>query len=69
MSKIFDPGPPVQRTSQQLADSIAELSGMLARLKAEKKAWNQSMNERIKSLQEEIDCEHEQWEKLKQKEG
>lgn len=65
MPSLLDPGPPPQRTEQQIADSIADLSGRLLRLKEEKKAWNRSMNERIKLLEHEIEGEHEQWEKLK----
>jgi uncharacterized protein Yka (UPF0111/DUF47 family) len=59
----------IQRTSAQLAESIAELTGELNELKRRKKAFNAEINERIKDLEDQIDCENEQWKKMKEKEG
>lgn len=59
----------IQRTSAQLAESIAELTGELNELKRRKKAFNSEINERIKDLEDQIDCENEQWKKMKEKEG
>lgn len=58
----------LQRTSAELADSIAQLTMELNELKAEKKAKVAQYNERIKDLEESIRCENEQWQKLKAKE-
>lgn len=58
----------LQRTSAELADSIAQLTMELNDLKAEKKAKVAQYNERIKDLEESIRCENEQWQKLKAKE-
>jgi len=56
---------PLQRTAAQIADSIAQLTGSLTRLKDEKKAKVKDYNERIKELEEIIDGERLQYEKLK----
>ena len=56
---------PLQRTAAQIADSIAQLTGSLIRLKDEKKAKVKDYNERIKELEEIIDGERLQYEKLK----
>ena len=60
---------PVQRTSAQLADSIAQLTEELNEVKAAKKAAMADYNERIKDLERMIKGENEQWRKMKQKEG
>lgn len=58
--------PKLQRTSSELADSIAGLTVELNELKRRKKAWNAEINSRIKILEEQIEGENEQWQKLKQ---
>ena len=60
---------PLQRTSAQLADSIAQLTEELNEVKAAKKAAMADYNERIKDLEKMIKGENEQWRKMKQKEG
>lgn len=60
---------PLQRTSAQLADSIAQLTEELNEVKAAKKAVMADYNERIKDLERMIKEENEQWRKMKQKEG
>ncbi len=60
---------PLQRTSAQLADSIAQLTEELNEVKAAKKAAMADYNERIKDLERMIKGENEQWRKMKQKEG
>lgn len=60
---------PLQRTSAQLADSIAQLTEELNEVKAAKKAAMADYNERIKDLERMIKEENEQWRKMKQKEG
>jgi flagellar motility protein MotE (MotC chaperone) len=57
----------LQRTSGELADSIAQATVELNELKRRKKAWNAEINERIRDLEERIDGENEQWRKLKEK--
>ena len=59
----------LQRTSAQLADSIAQLVMELNELKDRKKAFNSDINERIKDLEEQIAGENEQWIVMKAKEG
>ena len=59
----------LQRTSAQLADSIAQLVMELNELKDRKKAFNSNINERIKDLEEQIAGENEQWMVMKAKEG
>ena len=59
----------LQRTSAQLADSIAQLVMELNELKDRKKAFNSDINERIKDLEEQIAGENEQWMVMKAKEG
>lgn len=60
---------PLQRTSAQLADSIAQLTEELNEVKAAKKSAMADYNERIKDLERMIKGENEQWRKMKQKEG
>jgi len=60
---------PLQRTSAQLADSIAQLTEELNEVKAAKKAAMADYNERIKDLERMIKGENEQWRKMKQKES
>ena len=60
---------PLQRTTAQLADSIAQLTEELNEVKAAKKAAMADYNERIKDLERMIKGENEQWRKMKQKEG
>lgn len=60
---------PLQRSSAQLADSIAQLTGQLKRLKDQKKAQIKVWNERIKDLENEIDGEQRQYEMMCAKEG
>ena len=60
---------PLQRTSAQLADSIAQLTEELNEVKAAKKAAMADYNERIKDLEKMIKGENEQWRKMKQKES
>ena len=57
----------LQRTSGELADSIAQATVELNELKRRKKTWNAEINERIRDLEERIDGENEQWRKLKEK--
>ena len=59
---------PLQRTSAQLADSIAQLTGQLNKLKSEKKALMKDYNDRIKELELEIDGEQRQYDLMKAKE-
>lgn len=59
----------LQRTSAQLADSIAQLVMELNELKDRKKSFNSDINERIKDLEEQIAGENEQWMVMKAKEG
>ena len=58
----------LQRTSAQLADSIAQLTGRLNKLKAEKKALVKDYNDRIKDLELEIEGEQKQYDIMKAKE-
>ena len=60
---------PLQRTSAQLADSIAQLTGRLNKLKAEKKALVKDYNDQIKELELEIDGEQKQYDAMKLREG
>ena len=60
---------PLQRSSAQLADSIAQLTGQLNKLKAEKKALMKDYNDRIKDLEMEIEGEQKQYDLMKAKEG
>ena len=59
----------LQRTSAQLADSIAQLVMELNELKDRKKAFKPDINARIKDLEEQIAGENEQWMVMKAKEG
>jgi len=59
---------PLQRSSVQLADSIAQLTGRLNKLKAEKKSLVKDYNDRIKDLEAEIDGEQRQYDLMKAKE-
>ena len=56
----------LQRTSAQLADSIAQLTGRLNKLKEEKKAKAKSYNESIKELEAEIKGEQEQYQQMRE---
>jgi len=60
---------PLQRSSAQLADSIAQLTGQLKRLKDQKKAQVKIWNEQIKDLENEIDGEQRQYEQMCAREG
>ena len=55
----------VQRNPQQLADSMAELTGRLVELKRRKRAFNADINSQIKELEEQIEMENQQWKKMK----
>lgn len=57
----------LQRTSGELADSIAQATIELNELKRRKKAWNAEINSRIKDLEERIEGENEQWRRMKEK--
>ena len=57
----------LQRTAQELADSIAGLTSELNELKQRKKSWNADINARIKDREELISSENEQWKKLKER--
>ena len=59
----------LQRSSSQLAESIAELTETLNSLKRRKKDFNSEINARIKDLECQIECENEQWRRMKEKEG
>lgn len=59
----------LQRSSSQLAESIAELTETLNSLKRRKKDFNSEINARIKELECQIECENEQWRRMKEKEG
>lgn len=60
---------PLQRSAAQLADSIAQLTGRLNKLKAEKKARMKDYNDQIKELELEIDGEQKQYDAMKLREG
>lgn len=60
---------PLQRTSAQLADSIAQLTGQLNRLKGQKKVQIKVWNEQIKDLEAQIAEEQRQYETMCAKEG
>lgn len=55
----------VQRSPQQLADSMAELTGQLVELRRRKRAFNADINSQIKELEEQIEMENQQWKKMK----
>ena len=59
----------LQRDSRQLADSIAQLTGELKELKKRKKAFLAEMNPAIKELEDMLEFEQEQWEKMRALEG
>lgn len=59
----------LQRDSRQLADSIAQLAGELKELKKRKKAFLAEVNPAIKELEDMLEFEQEQWEKMRALEG
>lgn len=59
---------PLQRSAAQLADSIAQLTGRLNKLKKEKKSIMKDYNDQIKYLELEIEGEQRQYDLMKIKE-
>lgn len=55
----------LQRSAEQIAESIAALTAELNELKRQKKAYNASINENIKDIEEQIAGEEQQWKTLR----
>lgn len=58
---------PLQRTPEQLAESIAELTGQLKDLKRRKRAFLSDINGQIREIEEILEGEQDQWKQLKEK--
>ena len=59
----------LQRSSAELAESIAAMTSELNELKRRKRAFNAEINAQIKDLEGMIEAENDQWRKMRANEG